>query len=57
MVEERSETVTLFFLPLSSASSDCCQGGEEGEEGEDEMKAEVKAEKISSRAKLGWAEG
>lgn len=53
-MEERSETVTLFFLPLSSASSDCCLGGEEGET---EMKAEVKAEKISSRAKLGWAEG
>lgn len=52
MAEERSETVALFFssLPLSSASSDCCLGGEEGEE---EMKAEVKAEKISSRAKLG----
>lgn len=55
MVEERSETVTLFFfLPLSSASSDFCLGGEEGEE---EMKGEVKAEKISSGAKLGWAEG
>lgn len=40
--------------PLSSASSDFCLGGEEGEE---EMKAEVKAEKISSRAKPGWAEG
>lgn len=57
---EKKRESNSFSPP--SVSSDYCSGGEgrggrRGEGREEEMKAEVQAEKISSRAKPRWAGG